>query len=91
MTPAEKLLESRLKGRMTSQGIVGIFIADFVCYVNKVVVEVNGSIHDLRNIKRKDAYKKLILRRLGYRVIVFTNKQVFDNCDKVLAEILKYL
>ena len=96
MTLAEKKLEQQLKLKIKkwvfeSQGVVGVFIADFVCRERMLVIECDGSIHNKRMVKRKDAYRTMVLRRLGYSVIRFTNKQVFDNCAAVVQSIKEHI
>ncbi len=51
MTTAEKLLWQRLKEnqlgyRFKPQHPIDIFIADFYCHALKLVIEVDGQIHD---------------------------------------------
>ena len=95
MTKSEILLWSKLKYYMrvwdvkfeTQAIVAGRFIADFMCRQERLIVEVNGSIHDLRRVKRKDAYRAKVLRGLGYRILVFTNAEVYEDLDKVLRTI----
>lgn len=97
MTYAEILLWEHLQRVMhkwgvdfKAQGVVGNrFIADFVAYEQRLIVEVDGSIHNRRAIKRKDAYRTEVLTRLGYRIIRFTNKAVISNCAFVVGSIRK--
>jgi very-short-patch-repair endonuclease len=56
LTKAEKLLWNNLKGkklmgfRFRRQHPIDIFIADFYCHELKLVIEVDGEIHKLREI-----------------------------------------
>lgn len=95
MTPAECRLWVLLQRAMKSWGVVfeaqgvvgGRFIADFVCYEKRLIVEVNGSIHRLPSVKRKDAYRANVLRRLGYTILVYENLEVFRDAFGVLKDI----
>lgn len=99
MTKAEILLEGKLRYaakkigvEFVSQGILGgRFIGDFVCYDKQLVVEVDGSVHTNPRVRAKDRYRSKILVGMGYKVVRFTNKQVFDNCGNVVKSILSYL
>lgn len=99
MTYAEKLLWEHLQRVMgkwgvdfKAQGVVGNrFVADFVCFERRLIIEVDGSIHSRRAIKRKDAYRTEILMRLGYRIVRFTNKAVISNCTEVIKTIRVHL
>ncbi|TEU11527.1 MAG: endonuclease domain-containing protein [Anaerolineales bacterium] len=78
MTPAEKLLWShlrnkRLKGlKFRRQHPLGPFIADFYCAARRLVVEIDGDIHDLQ--PERDAARTEQFKQYGYRVIRFRNR-----------------
>jgi len=91
MTPAEKLLWSRLRNKQLNglkfrrQHPLGPFIADFYCAAHCLVLEIDGDIHDLQ--PERDAARTEQLEQYGYRVIRFRNKQVLDNIEGVLATV----
>ncbi|MHB9141850.1 MAG: endonuclease domain-containing protein [Paludibacter sp.] len=94
MTPAEKLLWSRLNKsqfgvRFKPQQPIDIFIADFYCHKYKLVVEVDGKIHESQ--KEYDENRTAELERFGLTVIRFTNDEVFNDIEKVIVEIKGYL
>jgi very-short-patch-repair endonuclease len=67
----------------------GGYIPDFISKFYKVIVEVDGSIHNLENVKKKDLKKEIIYKRYGYEVI---RVKAYDNeslnfCLKRLLEI----
>jgi very-short-patch-repair endonuclease len=53
------------------------------------VVEVDGPIHDYT--PEEDAIRQAFIEWLGFRVIRFTNAQVFDSLPEVLASIAQAL
>ena len=61
------------------------FIADFYCKQHKLVVEIDGGIHELQ--PEYDAYRSLIIEQLGLRVIRFTNDEVRFESDKVIEKL----
>lgn len=86
MTLAEKRLWLDLKPRgFLAQQIIRGYIPDFVHLQKKIVVEVDGSIHNYR--KDQDARKDDQLSAAGYRVLRFTNRQVFYEINSILASI----
>lgn len=93
MTPAEKLLWSRLRKkqvvnlRFKSQHPVNIFIVDFYCHRVKLAVELDGSIHQLPEIITKDAEREVAIKQLGIELIRFKNEEVFGNIDGVVDTI----
>ncbi|MDB9732179.1 class I tRNA ligase family protein [Polaribacter sp.] len=94
-TPAEAILWKQLKGKKTKlkfrqQHLINNFIVDFVCLTRKLIIEVDGEIHDYQ--LEKDAERTLELEQeSGFKVIRFKNEEVIGNIDKVLFEIDKEL
>jgi len=62
-------------------------IADFFCPKLKLVIEVDGSIHNLEDVKEYDNFKEKALLRNGYQILRFKNKEVFDNLKLVVNKI----
>jgi very-short-patch-repair endonuclease len=66
-----------------------LFVADFYCHENKLVVEADGKVH----LKQKD-YDELrtyIINHFEIKVIRFTNDEVEQNLKYVLEKIKEYL
>ncbi len=58
-----------------------LFIADFICKEKKLVIEIDGGIHELQ--KEYDEARTSIINQLGYKVLRFTNDQVFNNFSEI--------
>jgi very-short-patch-repair endonuclease len=90
-TPAERRLWEALKGRQVAglrfrqQHPVGPFVLDFYCPSAKLVVEVDGGVHDEQ--RDQDAYRDDHLASYGYRVLRFRNDEVMDDLPLILARI----
>jgi len=90
-TPAEQKLWSVLRGsglggyKFSRQMPIGPYFVDFLCRSARLVVELDGISHDgrLEMDARRDAY----LEQNGYHVVRFSNEQVFDNLEGVIAVI----
>ncbi|MFB0924642.1 MAG: DUF559 domain-containing protein, partial [Vicingaceae bacterium] len=65
------------------------FIPDFVCLDKKLIIEVDGKIHD--NQKEADQQRTDALNDLGYQVIRFENEEVLVDIDKVANKIVSTL
>lgn len=52
------------------------YIADFYCHQLKLVVEIDGSIHNKEDVKINDAIRQSEIEALGITIISFTNSQV---------------
>ena len=94
MTDAEILLWMDLKNGISGlkfrrQHPIGLYIADFYCHKAKLIIEIDGSIHNDPSIKKMDEQREKDLKYLGYKIIRFTNQQVLNNLEKVVESIIK--
>jgi very-short-patch-repair endonuclease len=64
------------------------FVADFYCAKAKLIIEVDGKIHDLQ--KEYDSYREGILKDKGLTVLRIKNEELVD-VDWVLKKIAGYL
>ena len=81
-TPAERHAWSLLRGR----GVLGLkfrrqhvlhgFIVDFYCVAERLVVELEGDVHDTSDQRAYDAARAAFLEAAGYRVIRIRNRHV---------------
>ena len=99
-TPAEKLLWSRLRRnnlsipfRRQMPFVFGRYhyVADFYCRKYSLIVEVDGGIHDDREIKEIDEFREQIFTDMGYKTIRFTNNEVLYDTNNVIARIKQCL
>ena len=67
-------------------GYETFFIADFYCHQARLVIEIDGGIHDSR--VEEDREQTRVLNFLGLTVIRFTNNQVLDDLPSVLRDIV---
>jgi len=93
MTDAEKILWNELKNRkfmglkFRRQHPIHRYIGDFYCHEKKLIIEVDGAIHDQEDAHEHDLNRTAELDRLGICVIRFKNEQVLNQLDEVLLEI----
>jgi tRNA A37 methylthiotransferase MiaB/very-short-patch-repair endonuclease len=96
-TQAEDVLWNLLKSKRLEdykfrrQHIIDKFIADFVCLKQKLIIEVDGLVHQLPENQISDQRRTEVLNSLGFEVIRFNNEKVLNETDKVLNEILSAL
>jgi very-short-patch-repair endonuclease len=69
------------------QQIIDGFIADFYCHAARLVIEVDGEIHQKQ--AEYDTERDRILLARGLRLLRIRNEEVRQNLDKVLADISK--
>ena len=93
-TKAEAILWNALRERQLGgmrwrfQHPVEVYILDFYCPACKLVVELDGSIHDLSSVAERDEERQRHLEAYGYKVLRFRNAQVEQNLPEVQEQIL---
>ena len=63
------------------------YIADLYCHSQKLIIEIDGSIHHLEEVQKNDEQSEKDLENLGIKVIRFTNKETRNNREWVLQTI----
>jgi very-short-patch-repair endonuclease len=103
MTDSEKLLWEQLRNRKLSgykflrqhpivykadyRGL-NYFIADFYCNEKKVVIELDGLIH--QDTQEYDEFRDIEMKELGINVLRIKNEEL-KNMNEVLQKINKYI
>ena len=92
LTPAETALWDRLKNKQLNglkfrrQHPLHHFILDFFCHAHQLVIEIDGAVHDQQ--QAYDETRTEWLTQRGFKVMRFTNAEVLNEMDRVLAQIL---
>jgi very-short-patch-repair endonuclease len=92
-TEAEKMLWKKLNKKQIMglhfrrQHPINMFIADFYCAKIKLVIEIDGSIHEIPEYQQHDTGRSEILNDFGITVIRFTNEQVLEEIDHTINQI----
>jgi len=63
------------------------YIVDFCCRRKKLIIEIDGDIHNIKDVKENDLERTKDLEKFGYKVIRFENSEVLNNLDQVLIKI----
>ena len=66
------------------------YIVDFYCDELKLVVELDGGVHDDPDQARNDEIRNIHLKELGYRVLRVPNGMVMRAPDQFAAEIRRF-
>jgi very-short-patch-repair endonuclease len=94
-TPAEKELWQHLKNRQLPgfifrrQHSIGQFIVDFYCYKARLVIEIDGEIHQYK--PEEDKIRQGYLENLELKVLRFSNDAVLRHTDEVVLQISNYM
>ncbi|GGG38337.1 endonuclease domain-containing protein [Hymenobacter glacieicola] len=92
-TEAEDKLWQALRNRQLAgikfrrQHSIDRYIVDFVCLKHKLIIEVDGEIHNQPDQQDYDAGRSALLQELGYRILRFSNDQVLHELDQVVVTI----
>ena len=93
MTPSEARIWTLVRGRRLGakfrrQHPIGSYVVDFVCLASRLVIEADGDQHEYSEY---DASRDARLRRRGYRVLRFWNKDVAFDPEWVEQTIKEWL
>jgi very-short-patch-repair endonuclease len=70
------------------QAPFGPYVVDFVCHTHRLIVEVDGGIHDLPRVAARDAEREAWLTGRGYRVMRFSNDRAISDPHSLVQLIL---
>jgi len=102
-TPAEKLLWARLRNRKLKGHKFHrqhpilyesfnynnkYFIPDFYCAEKRLIIELDGGIHDFQ--QEYDKNREAIINDLGLKLIRFKNEEI-EDIDRVLDVITQFI
>jgi very-short-patch-repair endonuclease len=92
-TPAEEALWERVRDRQIldlkfrRQYPINRYIADFCCPELRLVIEVDGAVHETEAQISHDQNRGEYLQSLGYYVLRFSNEEILLNSRSVLDRI----
>src|SRR5262245_56290275 len=61
------------------------YVADFVCYAARLIVELDGESHEFKSRQQHDAQRDAWFESQGYAVLRFTNDQVLSELEGVVT------
>lgn len=101
MTPEEKILWNKLRNRQllgrkfmrqtayiyekSNKGDYFFFVPDFYCREEKLVIELDGKIHDYQ--KERDYRRDEILKQHRLKVLRFKSEELYSDINEVLERI----
>jgi very-short-patch-repair endonuclease len=96
-TPAEKLLYMELlkafapyEASVHCQEPIGYYIADFMIYPFRLVVECDGSHHHTPKGLAYDGRRETAMRELGIFTLRFDNAEILTNPQRVIEQVLDF-
>ena len=81
-----------LKGyRFLRQRPILHYIADFACLELLLVIEIDGMTHEFDAVAARDRKKQRALEAIGFTVLRFSDWEVMERRDEVIADILAWI
>ena len=92
MTDAESLLwhylrQDQLGVRFRRQHVIGDYIVDFICLKQRLIIEIDGGYHNDIVQQQEDRIRQNWLESMGYKVLRFTNEDIFHDIESVITNI----
>ncbi len=92
MTPAEEVLWKHIhlnewKLKFRRQHPIWNYVSDFYCHGIKLVIELDGDIHEVEDVKKNDEAREKHLIEFGLTILRFKNQEILENIDSVLKTI----
>ncbi|MDD2870487.1 MAG: DUF559 domain-containing protein [Candidatus Gracilibacteria bacterium] len=103
MTKSEKIIWNEIKNKKLGQkflrqkpiylyteisGMDRYIIPDFCSLDIKLILEIDGNIHDLDDIFLLDKEKEKLLINKGFKVIRITNDEIINDLNNVIKKIV---
>jgi len=91
MTKSETLVWERIRAHRIGglhfrrQAVINPYIVDFYCHSLKLVVEIDGGVHESQ--REMDAERDRFLTALGLRVVRIPNQRVLVDIEEAMEEI----
>ncbi len=60
-------------------------VVDFACFSHRLVVEIDGEVHGLSEVQKRDRDRDAKLKHFGYRVLRFSDRAVFEELETVVG------
>jgi very-short-patch-repair endonuclease len=82
MTPSEKVLWQGLRShkiagyKFRRQHPIRYYIADFYCHEARLVIEVDGPIHDRIDRREHDQQRNGVIEDFGIKILRFSNEEI---------------
>ena len=93
---AERRLWQRLRGTQVDghqfrrQHPIAQYFADFACDRLRLILEIDGGVHERDDVVLRDHLRQVELEALGWTVLRFSNDDVLAHPERILAAIREH-
>ena len=82
---------SSLPMTVCRQKRIGDYIVDFLLPSEKLIIEVDGSLHYSETGRKSDSERDAWLRSEGYDILRYSNSDIYINLEGVADDILHHI
>jgi very-short-patch-repair endonuclease len=92
-TLAEKIIWGRLRNKQICdlkfrrQYNIGSYFVDFCCIEISLIIEIDGDVHGYEERKERDRFREDFLKNSGFKIVRYTNYEIYNNLDGVLENL----
>lgn len=85
----EELRNSKIGYKFRRQHSFGGYILDLYCAKKRLIIEIDGGIHQSVSHKEYDEVRDKYFEELDYKVLRFKNSEIKSNLEEVISKIKK--
>lgn len=63
---------------------IGRYVADFACERLRLIMEIDGGVHDRDDVVTRDHWRRTELEGLGWTLLRFTNDQALGETARII-------
>ncbi|MFA6270122.1 MAG: DUF559 domain-containing protein [Candidatus Paceibacterota bacterium] len=82
-----ELRGNKLGVKFKRQHSIGGYIVDFYCQKYRLIIELDGEIHNTKEAQEYDAVRDKYFKELDYKILRFQNREVENGEGRVLEKI----
>lgn len=96
-TRTESFLWSHLRNKQLGglkfrrQFSINNYVVDFYCSSLRLAIEIDGDIHEQKNVRKMDKIRQEQIESLGITFLRYTNKEIINEISKIKKEILSFI
>jgi len=102
MTESEKLIWDRIRNKKLwykferqkplylyteDSGLDRYIIPDFICIELKTIIEIDWSVHNLKEVSELDLEKEILLKQKWFKILRLTNQEIKENINNSIKKI----
>src|SRR3954466_3439666 len=96
LTPSELIFWGILRENFRSahfrrQHPISNYIADFYSHKLKLIIEIDGNIHDLDDVQKNDKERQEYLESIGLTIVRFSNRQIKNEVEFCIEYLNRFI